>query len=129
MSRSFLRVLDQIVRWDGSGAFPTVGVNLPEYVVAACVSRTCRECVCLGECEWFGWCLGSGGVGLRSLCCCARRYMELQIHGEVQFARDVATLVVHESEVSDATRPSLARFREEFGCKVWMFSGPTVLAF
>ena len=55
--------------------------------------------------------------------------MELQIHGEMRFARDVAMLVVHESEVSKETKPWIEEFRQRFGCKVIMFKGGTMKPF
>ena len=57
------------------------------------------------------------------------RYLELQIHGELRFARDVAMLVVDESEVTPETKPWIATFRKKFGCKVFMFKGGTMKPF
>lgn len=61
--------------------------------------------------------------------CVVVRYLELQIHGEMRFARDVAMLVVHESEVSKETKPWIEEFRQRFGCKVIMFKGGTMKPF
>ena len=60
---------------------------------------------------------------------CPFRYLELQIHGELQFARDVAMLVVHKDEVSVETNPWIKEFRKRFGCKVMMFQGSIMKSF
>ena len=57
------------------------------------------------------------------------RYLELQIHGEILFGRDVDTLVVDEEEVNPKTRPWLDTFATKFGCKVMMFKDGNMVPF
>ena len=57
------------------------------------------------------------------------RYLELQIHGEIQFERDVDMLVVDEKEVTHETEKWLRVFSKKFGCLVCMFSKGTMKPF
>lgn len=57
------------------------------------------------------------------------RYLELQIHGEIRFDRDVDTLVVDETEVTPETEKWLHEFRKRFGCNVIMFKDGTMKPF
>ena len=57
------------------------------------------------------------------------RYLELQIHGEIRYERDVHMLVVDEEEVNDKVRPWLDTFATKFGCKVMMFKDGNMIPF
>ena len=50
------------------------------------------------------------------------RYLELQIHGEIRFDRDIDMLVVHKDEVNKDISKWLQIFSERFGCKVCVFN-------
>ena len=56
-------------------------------------------------------------------------YLELQIHGEIRFDRDVAMMVVSKKEVTGETNKWLREFSKRFGCKVCVFSGNTMRSF
>ena len=57
------------------------------------------------------------------------RYLELQIHGEIRFGRDVDTLVVDEEEVTPKTLPGIDEFSNKFGCKVVIFKDGNKVTF
>ena len=57
------------------------------------------------------------------------RYLELQIHGEIRYDRDVDTLVVDKEEVNEKTLPWLDTFATKFGCKVMMFKDGNMIPF
>ena len=56
-------------------------------------------------------------------------YLELQIHGEIRFDRDVAMMVVSKKEVNGETKKLLEEFSRKFDCKVCVFSGNTMRFF
>ena len=53
-------------------------------------------------------------------------YLELHIHGEIRFDRDVAMMVVSKKEMNDETKKRLEEFSKKFDCKVCVFSGNTM---
>ena len=48
-------------------------------------------------------------------------YLELQIHGEIRFDRDVDELVVDWSDINPTGEKLAAQFAKQFGCKVTVF--------
>ena len=55
------------------------------------------------------------------------RYLEIQVHGEIRFDRDVEMLVAHPSEAVPDTKKWLGVFKKKFKCPVYTFIEGTFL--